>query len=164
MVTSSKDILFVVRTAFLGARAPSGRLLKEGFTRPMMVTTALVSVRPYHRRIARASFAKAQQEGDVLAYEKDYGGYHGYLTSELQQSLDHADRGVLMIGSPGLAAQVKRGRPETHVAVLQTSGSDISHYLSELNDLPHHVIQVDSLAFGETARVYQELTALLNSV
>jgi len=162
MMDQTKHILFVVRTANLGARAPSRRLLRAGFDRPPMVTTALVRIRRHHRRIARGSFTKALQEGKVLAYERDYGGYHGFLKSDLQECLDLSTNGVLMIGSPNLASQIKRNRPETLVAVLQSSGADLSHYLRDLKDLDHHIIEIDSLALGESKRVYDELKSLLS--
>ncbi|MFC1665972.1 hypothetical protein ACFL17_10195 [Pseudomonadota bacterium] len=164
MANQIKPTLFIVRTANLGMRAPSRRLLREGFDRPRMVTTALVSIRQYHRRISRTEFGKALQEGNVIAYEKDYGGYHGILKPEFQQCLELSSRGVLVVGSPKLASQVKRNRPEALVVVLQNSGADLSHYLHDLEDINHHIIKVNSLAVGESRRVYDELSSLLSSV
>ena len=66
-----------------------------------------------------------------------------------------------MISSPNLASQMKRSRPETIVAVLQSSSADLSHYLRDLKDLDHHIISVNSLAFGEPRRIYDELKTLM---
>ena len=163
MADQIKRTLFIVRTANLGTRAPSRRLLREGFDRPQMVTTALVSIRQYHRRISRTEFGNALQEGNVIAYEKDYGGYHGILKPDFQQCLELSSRGLLVIGSPKLASQIKSNRPETLVVVLQNSGADLSHYLHDLEDINHHIIKVNALALGEPKRIYDELRSLLSS-
>lgn len=163
MPQSSKPLLFIVRTAFMGLRAPSRKLIKSGFQIPPMVTTAAVRLRGRHRRISRAQFADELQAGNVLAHEKDYGGLHGLLKTDLQECLDHTNQGALLVGSPNFAAQLKKNRPETLVAVLRTRGADVSYFLDDLEDVNHHVVEVDSVVIGESQRIHDELLGLLKN-
>ena len=49
----------------------------------------------------------------MLAYEKDYGGHHGYSIADIDGTLGRSEHGVVMSGSPNLAFQTKSNRPET---------------------------------------------------
>lgn len=161
MTDVSKKKLILVRSVFFGRLSPERALIRDGFARVPMATTALVRLRPNHYRVARQAFSEALAEDRVLAYERDYGGYHGYLAADVDDALQASERGILLTASPRMAAQLKARMADGVVAVLKNPGKGLDWYLRDLGDVEHHVIDTRSAAVSEPNRVYTEVKALL---
>jgi hypothetical protein len=133
-------------------------LIKDGFLRPTWFTTDRRLTDAEYEYISETEFHLANREHRVLAHIKYAGSFIGVMREAFESAAAKAERGVLIVGPPEIAAQFADAIPRTLVFAFKDVEMHLSEHLDEAQRTGQlHRIDVDVLAPGAWTEVYRAM-------
>ena len=162
-IPSTKKVVCITGSVWTGSRsAPRRMLIKDGFLRPSWFTTDRRLTDADYGHISETEFHLANAEQRVLAYIEYAGSFIGVMREDFESAAATAERGVLIVGPPEIAAQFAAVVPQIIVFALKDVEMQLSKHLEEAKRAGQlHRIDVDVLAPGAWTEVYRSMMAVM---
>lgn len=162
-ISKNKKVVCITGSVWTGSRsAPRRMLVKEGFVRPTWFTTSRRITDAQYFRTTIASFRLALAKKDVLAHTRFGGSVVGIMRDDFDDAMNTAERGVLIVGPPEIAAQVAEKIGQAIVFALKDAQMDLSGQLDDACRTGQlHRIDVDVLAPGAWTEVHRTMMDLI---
>ena len=162
-IPSDKKVVCITGSVWTGSRiAPRRMLVKDGFLRPTWFTTARPLTDAEYRYASVAEFHLANAEKNVLAHIEYGGGFVGVMREDFESAMVNAEKGVLVVGPPEIAAQLAATIPQAIIFSFKSAGMELSEY----SDAAHragqlHRIDVDVLEPGGWITAYRSMMDII---
>jgi len=155
--TENKKTVCITGSVWSGRRsAPRHMLVKDGFKRPLWFTTDRPVNDAQYRRISTSKFHLANSLGEVLVSTHYGSSFVGVMREDYEEALAAAERGVLIVGPPEIAAALAEALPQSIIFALKDAQMDLSEHLEQTKEQGRlHRIDVDVLAPGAWTEVHR---------
>lgn len=162
-IAENKKIAVITGTVWTGSRsAPRRLLVKEGFVRPTWFTTSRRINDAAYVRMSITGFRRARASRQVIAHIRYGGGFVGIMEDALEQAMEAARQGVLIVGPPEIAAQVAACFQKAKVFALKDAQMSMSPHLEPAARAGQlHRIDVDVLAPGAWTEAHAAMLRIL---
>jgi hypothetical protein len=162
-IPGNKKVVCITGSVWTGsASAPRHLLVKDGFVRPTWFTTGRPLTDAHYRQISVTGFHMANADREVLAHIEYGGSFVGVMLDDFESALAAAERGVLIVGPPELAAGLAERIPKTTIFSLKEADTDLSGHLDEARKRGQvHRVDVDVLAPGAWEAIYRSIANVI---
>ncbi len=162
-IQGNKKVVYITGSVWTGADdAPRHILTKDGFVRPIWFTTGRPLNDAEYRQVSATQFHMAKAEEKVLAHIEYRASFIGVMLKDFEAAMASAERGVLMVGPPEIAAQVAAAIPATILFSLKAEGMDLSKHLSDAQRTGQlHRLDVDVLEPGAWSKVHRTMLEVI---
>jgi hypothetical protein len=131
-------------------------LVKDGFVRPTWFTTGRPLTDADYREISETQFHMANAEKRVLAHIEYRASFIGVMLDDFETAMANAERGVLMVVPPEIAAQLAAAISGAIIFALEAEGMDLSKHLDDAQRSGQlHRLDVDVLEPGAWTEVHR---------
>ncbi|MCP3671453.1 MAG: hypothetical protein GY814_13685 [Gammaproteobacteria bacterium] len=137
-------------------------LVKDGFLRPAWFTTDRKLSDAGYTSISINAFHLANVSQMILAYFKYGGSRVGIMRQAFISAMEDAEKGVLVVGPPEMAAQLAASIPKAIIFTLKDLSMDLSPHLREANSKGQlHRVDVDVFEPGAWTEVHSKMLDIL---
>ena len=162
-IPSDKKVVCITGSVWTGSRkAPRRMLVKDGFLRPVWFTTARPLTDAEYRHASVTEFHLANAENNVLAHIEYAGGFVGVMREDFESAMVNAEKGVLVVGPPEIAAQLAVTIPQAIIFSFKSAEMELSEYSEAAHQAGQlHRIDVDVLEPGGWITVYRSMMDII---
>ncbi len=162
-IHGNKKVVCITGSVWTGRRsAPRHMLVKDGFLRPVWFTTDRKMSDASYTSISINAFHAANASKMILAHFEYGGSQAGIMREAFTSAMEDAEKGVLVVGPPEMAAQLATSIPQTIIFTLKDLSMDLSPHLEEAKSKGQlHRIDVDVLEPGAWTEVHSQMLDIL---
>ena len=162
-IPSNKKVVCITGSVWTGSRvAPRRMLVKDGFLRPTWFTTGRPLTDAEYRHVSEAQFHLTNAEKNVLVHIEYAGGVVGVMREDFETAMVNAEKGVLLVGPPEIAAQLAATIPQAIIFSFKSDGMELSEYSEAAHRAGQlHRIDVDVLEPGGWITVYRSMMDII---
>jgi len=162
-IPGNKKVACITGSVWTGRRsAPRHMLVKDGFLRPAWFTTDRKVSDASYTNISSNAFHSANVSQMILAHFEYGGSQVGIMREAFISAMEEAEKGVLVVGPPEMAAQLAASIPQTIIFTLKDLQMELSPHLEEANSKGQlHRIDVDVLEPGAWTEVHSKMLDIL---
>ena len=162
-IPSNKKVVCITGSVWTGSRvAPRRMLVKDGFLRPTWFTTGRPLTDAEYRHVSVAQFHLTNAAKNVLAHIEYAGGVVGFMREDFESAMVNAEKGVLVVGPPEIAAQLAATIPQAIIFSIKSTGMELSEYSEAAHRAGQlHRIDVDVLEPGGWMTVYRSMMDII---